>query len=264
MPIPFQRLVRWKGFFPARMKFFFTLVALVWCLVAQGQISLDTDSSTVPKIGDYDRGSYILVGPPMASGTTISIIPNLTRLANAQGRPTVLNVSSFYKIGLFLRRFRAEVGVNFSLPMEFSTRNNSAAIGHTFSYTNGLIGYTFSKNRNRIWNIYAGIGQFTSNALIVRASNTSIDFNQALTTPIVGQSPLFVHRSTCAELSIENTFRQKKAVGFGTSLALGVRRGMRKKAWESDFMNLQNAPTEQITQIFFHGAFLISRANKRK
>ncbi|TAG17730.1 MAG: hypothetical protein EAZ32_15770 [Cytophagia bacterium] len=249
------------------MKTFFTLLALAFSLIGRAQINLDTDSLTVPKIKDYNRGTYFVI-TPIIGNINATFMPNMVRIIDAKNFSSFNDIAA-YRMGFVFNKFKMEINLVSSLvaSSSFSSgakNNQNLEIKYSFIYGGLSVGRVLVRSRNSVWSILGGIGVFESSLLLLQKTNTNFNFNQLLTTPPPGQSPLLKHISGCFEISIEHTYRPKKATSFGPSFALGVRRGLSSRSWESEYLSLQNAPTDRVTQLFFNSSFMISNNRVRK
>lgn len=248
------------------MKRLSILLLFLTCLQGQAQISLDTDSSSLPVVPTYNRGSYFALAP-LIGNSTATLMPQMVRFIdgfNLIGS----NYAFVYKMGFVLNKFRIGASTVSSFgPSIFNQSANSRQdieTKYSFFYAGADVGYVFAQSRNRLWSVYGAFGGVYSELLLLKSSNATFNFNQALTAPLVGQSPLLEHNSACFEIGIESMQRPKKPTSFNLAWSLGIRRGLRAKTWESRHLTLQNAPTDRITQVYINTYFLVGANRVRK
>ncbi|MCU0338716.1 MAG: hypothetical protein MUE30_02435 [Spirosomaceae bacterium] len=222
---------------------------LFWATVAHAQIDLDKDSSAVPEVPNFKRLDYGSIG----THHNLTHLPNMQRQIALIGdnRRVLFNQGITAQYGFYFNRFK--VGYFLEGQVSFAESSSSSIVSSYSTIMGGFTGgYVASQNRNRRWLVNVAVGMVESNLKAKQRSqpNATISMNTVLTTPITGFPPTLKHNNLFVELSLENTYRPKRANMFGASYLLGVRRGLNQRAWKMENFNLQNAPTDRILQLF--------------
>ncbi|MET4108370.1 hypothetical protein [Hymenobacter sp. UYP22] len=235
---------------------------LLWFLLtgpaALGQTLDSARVATIPTKSDFKFSLLTEVGYVLAVTST----PNMAAFyrQNQIKRDSPLDPFVHVNVGGRYQRLKLLMqtgyGVNFLAPSERSV----LAVRRTYaSYSGMMLGYDVLNGRNQRLYLNAGVGGLFYDYSVVNRTNQAVVFQQLPQYSQSGNIPSLKLTNTYWDLNLEFAQREKRKTSFFPVMRLGYRRGVQARQWESGALQLLDAPSDRISQVYFSGSFYISR-----